>query len=365
MFGKILSVFLCVLLTFGACAAAESAAPAQGDVLFGDNTVFSPATAAFALTIASPQTADSVAQTLGSLGFDVLCQTYYDKAADDTSHTSAYTVAAGTMPVGGEDRTVLVLTIRGTSGAEWYSNFDVAPSHSDTTQFAENFLLAANEPFEALRREAAAYERPVVLICGFSRGAACANLAGVLWDTLAGPEDLYVYTFATPATVRSDYSDAPFDNIFNLINPGDLIPLLPPEAWGFRRAGTDVILPGESLDAGVMQGIVDVMTGLASGIADYYEVRHSLTGPGLAEDGMTLYEAMQTMISGLYDPNAAQDAASGQAMAALAGGQNDFMPLLMQMAQLFRDRETMGRVAQQHMPQQYAQLLGQMTQGGE
>ena len=360
MFRKILALFLCALMAFGGCAAGAEGAATEG--LFGDNTVFSPATAAFALTIAAAQTADSVRGTLASLGFGVLCQVNYDKAADDTSHTSAYTVGAGTMTVGGEERTVVVLAIRGTSGGEWYSNFDIAPSHSDTTQFAENFLLAANEPFEALQREAAAFERPIVLICGFSRGAACANLAGVLWDTLSGPEDLYVYTFATPATVRTDYSGAPYGNIFNLINPGDLIPLLPPADWGFRRAGTDVILPGEAGDAAMTKGIVAAMADLASGISDYYEVRHSLTGPGLSEDGMSLYEVMQVMVAGLYDESADQ----GQAMAELAGAQNDFLPLLMQMAQLFSDRETIDRVGQQHMPERYAELLGQLAaDGGE
>ncbi len=363
MFVKILSLILCGILAFGGCAAAAESGTAEGEApLFGDNTVFNPATAAFALTVASAQSANSVRQMFGSLGFDVLCQAYYDKASDDTSHTAAYTVAAGTMPVDGEDRTVLALTIRATSGAEWHSNFDIAPSHSDTTQFAENFLLAANEPFEALRREAAAFEKPIVLICGFSRGAACANLAGMLWDTLVGPEDLYVYTFATPSTVRTDeYAAAPYDNIFNLINPGDLIPLLPPEDWGFRRAGTDVILPGDQTAESMTRGIVSAMTGLASGIAEYYELRHSLTGPGLADDGMTLYEVMQLLITGMYDESAAQSAASGQGMEALAGGQNDFLPLMMQMAQLFRDRETAGLIAQQHMPEMYAQLLEQMA----
>ncbi len=85
--------------------------------------------------------------------------------------------------------------------------------------------------------------RVKVWIAGFSRAAAVTNVAaGTLVNTGFLPkEDVYAYTFATPAAIK----DAPregYENIFNIIDPADVVPQVMPAEWGYGRYGTDLFL---------------------------------------------------------------------------------------------------------------------------
>ena len=80
--------------------------------------------------------------------------------------------------------------IRGTNDGEWYSNFDFAPSHSADAVFAENFLFAAQNVFLSLDEILKGEENPLLLVAGHSRGAACANLLGVLLDAAYDPANV-------------------------------------------------------------------------------------------------------------------------------------------------------------------------------
>ena len=79
-------------------------------------------------------------------------------------------------------------------------------------------------------------------VSGYSRSAAVAN------DFAADAVDsgrfhgVYAYTFATPRTTREANPDR-YHNIFNLINPQDVIPMIPFPEWGFERYGTDLFFP--------------------------------------------------------------------------------------------------------------------------
>ena len=76
-----------------------------------------------------------------------------------------------------------------------------------------------------------------------------ANLLASYADTvsaLATADDVRAYTFATPnCTSSADAREAAYDNIFNVLNPADLVPQLPLASWGYERYGRDVWLPGE------------------------------------------------------------------------------------------------------------------------
>lgn len=94
-------------------------------------------------------------------------------------------------------------------------------------------------------------------IVGYSRGGAVANIAAKRLTDVYGQtgNDIYSYTFEAPAggvdgtefkaawTYNGIYS-----NIHNIINPGDLIPKIPPKQMGFKRYGVDHYVPGT--DAG-------------------------------------------------------------------------------------------------------------------
>lgn len=106
-----------------------------------------------------------------------------------------------------------------------------------------------------------------VLVVGHSRGGAIANLvASELDDQMAGTAPhavgesafgevsaVYAYTFAAPATtVRPDARGERYGNIFNIVNPSDIMPYVPLRSWGYERYGVDLQLPAvedEGFDA--------------------------------------------------------------------------------------------------------------------
>ena len=183
-------------------------------------------------------------ELLDSFGFTVLLQEHYDKSPEDPSHTCAFTVALGELPRPDGMRPVLLILIRGTSAGEWYSNFDISPSRDPDSRFSENFLFCAEDVFLSLKDILDQLpEETAIIATGFSRGAACANLLGILLNEYKDPENIYIYTFACPAVIQADTNLQEQNNIFNYINPMDLVPRLPFEKWGFQRAGTDILLP--------------------------------------------------------------------------------------------------------------------------
>ena len=101
--------------------------------------------------------------------------------------------------------------------------------------------------------------RVKVWISGFSRAAAVSNVvAGTLVNTGFLPkEDVYAYTFATPAAIRNPPQEG-YENIFNIINPADLVPQVMPAEWGYGRYGTDLFLPVQEFSSfgGYIESII-------------------------------------------------------------------------------------------------------------
>ena len=125
--------------------------PAEGIDLTGlalpeSSGEFSVELARQVLALCTGHTAQRETELLECAGFTVAAQVNYDKG-DAISHTCAYTVGLKQVSFGGEERTLVLIAVRGTEGGEWYSNFDFAPSRSDEGQFAENFLFAAEDAF--------------------------------------------------------------------------------------------------------------------------------------------------------------------------------------------------------------------------
>ncbi|MBQ6236042.1 MAG: hypothetical protein IJK54_09000 [Clostridia bacterium] len=83
-----------------------------------------------------------------------------------------------------------------------------------------------------------------VWISGFSRAAAVSNVtAGLLVrDGMFPKENVYAYTFATPAAVHNT-PESGYENIFNILNPMDVVPQVMPYDWDFARFGTDLFIP--------------------------------------------------------------------------------------------------------------------------
>ena len=212
---------------------------------------------------------------LAKLGFDDVSTASYRYRSEivdevlnlftDDSDTVAYTIARKHLEVGeGEAaRDLILVSIRGSYGSEWLSNLKLAPeggAHESSSEDAFDALehggyaSAAEEVSAELNRWIAESRRggakAAVLLTGHSRGGAIANLvAAELDDADAGERssrapDVYAYTFASPATTLSNTAhDARYGNIFNIVNPADIMPYLPLRSWGYERYGVNLCLP--------------------------------------------------------------------------------------------------------------------------
>ena len=81
-----------------------------------------------------------------------------------------------------------------------------------------------------------------VWISGFSRAAAVSNLTAAILinsETFT-PDNIFAYTFATPATTRDPIA---YRQIYNICNSMDLIPQVPFSSWGYGRYGITLSLP--------------------------------------------------------------------------------------------------------------------------
>lgn len=323
-----------------------------------DSGEFSLPLAQQALALCTGHTAAGEAALLEQAGFTLLLQNGYDKSDTDPGHTCAYTVGSKQVYFGGVTRTLFLVAVRGTNAGEWYSNFDFAPSHSDGAVFAENFLFAAQDVFLGIQEVLDAAENPLLLLCGHSRGAACANLLGLLLNAQYGPENCYVYTYATPATVRDGAPEADCGNIFNLLNPCDPVPRLPLADWGFRRLGTDILLPGDEGEAQTLDDSAAALFGIAPTISQYYGARHATDGPGRSEDGLTAFELMLSIAGRLADMTGGGSGGSSPELSENC----DFAPLVRLLEQAGENGGAAGMaLARQHMPATYHALIAAMA----
>ena len=325
-----------------------------------DNMVFSKAFAEQAAALNFGSSAEDFAAILTGIGLKVQKQEHFDKSADDRSHTSAYTVATGAVTFKGEKRTVVAIVIRGTSGAEWYSNLDFAPSHDDDAIFAENFYAAAKDIYDGAK-EYLTEGNPLILVTGYSRGAACANLLGFLINSELGWENSYIYTFATPTTIRRE-PNTRCDNIFNIINSADTVTKLPLENLGYRRLGTDIILEGDVNYAKTVEEWLATLNPLAVSISDFYNKKYSVYGAGTDDNGATLYDMMEALASALTTMDGTGNIkTSGLVKILQIGDESDLVPVRNIVSHLLEDNGAgFTRVFSQHMPAVYQELLDKL-----
>lgn len=206
---------------------------------------------------------------LAELGFEEVCTASYRYRSEvvdevlgvlDGTDVVAYTLATKRVrsSVTGEERLLTLVMVRGSYGSEWLPNIKIEGAEGEGDHLG--FTLAAEEIVADLNERAAAEDPGIertYLFCGHSRGAAVATLLASYADGAAGDagaissaESVRAYGFATPnCTSAIDARDARYDNIFNVINPSDVVTMLPPAAWGYTRYGRDVVLPSVGDDA--------------------------------------------------------------------------------------------------------------------
>ena len=185
---------------------------------------------------------------------------HYAAVEPEFPHKSGYTFAWKQMENGGK---LLFVAIRGTSGQqEWLSNLDIADATRKKQRYHEGFersaMLVLHDLALYMREQGLDIGQTHILITGHSRGAAVANLVGAFldrgeWDYLtegmgkANPEKLSVYAFASPnsCTDIAERKAGLYRNIYNIINPEDVIPELPFRggSWDYGPFGLRLCLP--------------------------------------------------------------------------------------------------------------------------
>ncbi len=322
-----------------------------------------------ALTLCSGGNKTNQAKLMLESGFELLLQYGFDKAEKDISHTCAFSVGRKTVDFYGEPRTLLLVAIRGTSGAEWFSNFNYMDSHSDESEFAENFLEAAQVINIQLIPIIKENPDALMLVCGHSRGAAAANLLGMTLDDIYGSEGKYIYTFATPNTYRAEARNTGYNNIYNFINPADVVTEVPLKAMNFHHIGTDIVLPADSETIQKVAVAMNDLYSVSQTISDYYNVRYSISKSGEGEDGYTPYEVMQALASSM---TGIRSKVNGELnltdiyakMAETAGSENSSLnPILNQVSKIIgRDGQFGMSIFMQHMPMTYKALIEAYSQ---
>lgn len=161
---------------------------------------------------------------------------------------------------------VIAVGIRGGGyEGEWGGNFNIGTGVNH-----EGFDIAKNAVLDYLNRyikennDKADFNSHKVKfwVTGYSRSAAVANLVAAelnnysttgnsIYDEINkldfDAEGIYAYTFETPRNTRnSNKADHFYDNIFNIVNPIDPVPMVAPSAWGYGRFGRDCYLPSKN-----------------------------------------------------------------------------------------------------------------------
>lgn len=127
-------------------------------------------------------------------------------------------------------KTVVAVILEGTSTKdEWYSNLKLGTGtiHEgfDATEKAVQTKLNSYLKKNKLKKGSV-----IFWVSGHSRGAAVGNIMAKRLSDKYGKNSVYAYTFATPKVTKSrDKDTSKYTNIYNYINPDDLITTLPPE----------------------------------------------------------------------------------------------------------------------------------------
>ena len=354
-----LLLLLCVML-----------APFSASAGFSESsTVYDPELAQYALQIAELCYAPSMQESMLSIGgYRQVGVFNAERSENDGRHVATYAVYDRTLDTG---TTEVIIAIRGTGSEEWKLNMDLMPSGNYDLPYAENFFLAAEDILTTQADYLSGLVSPAFLVTGHSRGAAVANILGAELTERFGESNVFVYTFATPRTVRGEYKA--YGNIYNIINPADLVTYLPLPQWGFERYGIDIELPVENtalLEAArtayaarvdqfgafpassdtvsATQRIVDAMAELAPDPASSATLIHAMNHPGPAsaeENGVTASDFMLTLFEGnLFTAGGTEGSFSN-----LSQMENDFTPLLLTM----QSADSASWMLGMHMPATY------------
>lgn len=216
-----------------------------------------------------------------------------------------------------DDQLQIAAVLRGTSGEEWYSNFDIGYT-AEHSGFAKAADFAELKIGDHVFTHAIGME-PSFFITGYSRGGAVANILAKRLCDRYGLERVCAYTFAAPSTTISRRVGS-YRSIYNLVRQEDFFTRVPPQSWGYTKYGKTISLSGagdiserfrqftgEEYIGFTRQGAVDnflcAMHRLAPNVNAYYRRRRKV-----GERQLSLYgflTAVADMLSSHLDEDVA------------------------------------------------------------
>lgn len=163
------------------------------------------------------------------------------------NHLSEVAMGYHNVAVGGELKTILAVTVRGTNATieEWSSNCDIGDLSTDTADDDwlnplnhKGFDITANRIMREMEKyiDQQNLDRDAIVywVTGHSRGAAISNIIGANLEK--DGKTAFTYTFAAP-NCTLDTEAHSYTSIFNVINEDDFVPCLPMEYWGYTTYG--------------------------------------------------------------------------------------------------------------------------------
>lgn len=189
---------------------------------------------------------------MGELDHDIL--DFFEKAGFTEPRSDDYNKPTGINTIGTliahkkvGDAILIGVSISGNNYKnEWLSNLTI-----ENETRPKGFNHAAKKVMrrvEAYIKEHQLSGNLRIWVAGYSRAAAVSNLFAA--DAIESKQfdAVYAYTFATPRTTR-EANPKRYRCIFNMINPEDVVPLIPFPEWGYERYGRDLFLPSISTDS--------------------------------------------------------------------------------------------------------------------
>ena len=142
---------------------------------------------------------------------------------------------------------VVLISVRGFNyGAEWSSNLNIGleGDHAGFRAAAETLLEDLDDYIKTYHHQNSKF-----IFTGYSRGGGVANMCAKLilenQNKVIKNENCYFYTYEAPKGCEA-YHD--YDNVYNIVNPADLVPMIAPEEYGFYRVGKDIVLDNSSVE---------------------------------------------------------------------------------------------------------------------
>lgn len=218
----------------------------------------------------------------------------YDMYEDTSLNTLGMLI--GHKKVNGKD--LLAVAVRGADyDCEWGNNF-LLSSDGD----AKGFSDASNKAISRIRDYIESYglNQLKIWLVGYSRAGAICDLAGVylnehLSEFKTTADDLYIYTFETPA---ASADDSVYENIYIVRNINDVIPYVYPEKWGLHTNGR-IIEIGEDNSVTTYTGLLNFEEHGEEKLTAFYADMFSWLPQRLSRE--TYCEYLETPLSSLLE----------------------------------------------------------------